>query len=262
MARSGVGATAAWAAINGIISAMTTPPLPEPVAAGLAPRPVRRWRRRLFQVYLLAAMVGFAILFVLATNLPYLPVDLTITHAVQSYHARWFLSLMQWISWPGFSPQTSVITGALCLLVFATGLRWEAVCAAVAGVGGAGLGTVIKFIVQRPRPGADLVSVVEQLNSYSFPSGHVLFYTAFFGFLFYLTYTLFKRAAWRALVLALLGLLVALVGVSRIELGQHWFSDVLAAYLLGSVWLALSVQVYQWGKGRFFVRHAAQSTPP
>jgi membrane-associated phospholipid phosphatase len=233
---------------------VTTPSVPEPVAAELAPRPVHRWRTRLFQLYLVVAMAGFLLLFGLATNLPYLPIDVVITLAVQRFGAPWFTLLMRVISWPGFAPQTFVVTGMLCLALFAAGLRWEAVCALVAAVGPAVVGTGIKFIIHRPRPDAGLVRVFEQLNSYSFPSGHVLFYTAFFGFLFYLFYILFKRSLWRAVVLTLLGLFIALVGVSRIDLGQHWFSDVLAAYLFGSLWLAVSVYVYQWGKDRYFVR--------
>jgi membrane-associated phospholipid phosphatase len=47
--------------------------------------------------------------------------------------------------------------------------------------------------------------------------------------------------------------MVALIGLSRIYVGQHWASDVLAAYLLGSVWLSLSILFYRWGKPRFFI---------
>jgi membrane-associated phospholipid phosphatase len=51
--------------------------------------------------------------------------------------------------------------------------------------------------------------------------------------------------------------MVALIGVSRIYEGQHWASDVLAAYLLGGVWLAMSVYVYRRGKPRWFVPRSA-----
>jgi undecaprenyl-diphosphatase len=243
---------------------MTLPPVPEPVAEELAPRPAHRWRARLFRLYLLAAMLGFLVLLALATNLPYLPIDVVVTHAVQRIQAPWFTALMRVISWPGFEPQSLVVSGLICLALWAAGLRWESVCALLAAVAPAAVGTGIKFLVQRPRPAASLVQVFEQLNSFSFPSGHVLFYTAFFGFLIYLLYSLFKRSWWRALALALLGVFVALVGVSRIDLGQHWFSDVLAAYLFGSLWLALSVYVYQWGKARFRVagRHSAERAAP
>jgi undecaprenyl-diphosphatase len=52
--------------------------------------------------------------------------------------------------------------------------------------------------------------------------------------------------------LVFLALLIALVGISRVYLGEHWPSDVFGAYLLGSLWLTLTVYVYRWGKPRFF----------
>jgi undecaprenyl-diphosphatase len=67
-----------------------------------------------------------------------------------------------------------------------------------------------------------------------------------------LTFTLFNRSLARTLLLALLSVFIGLVGVSRIYLGQHWASDVLGAYLLGSLILAGVIFLYQWGKRRFF----------
>jgi undecaprenyl-diphosphatase len=53
-----------------------------------------------------------------------------------------------------------------------------------------------------------------------------------------------------------------MMGLSRIYQGQHWFSDVMGAYLLGSLWLALTIWIYRWGKPRFFVHQpVAPETP-
>ena len=114
------------------------------------------------------------------------------------------------------------------------------------------VGSLIKLLVTRPRPSADLVHVFWPLSTSSFPSGHVLLATAFYGFLGFLLYTLLKPSWYRVLGLCVIGLIVILMGPSRIYLGQHWFSDVLGAYVLGSLWLALSVRVYRWGEPRFF----------
>jgi undecaprenyl-diphosphatase len=120
----------------------------------------------------------------------------------------------------------------------------------VAGPGASAVGTTIKLLVHRPRPDAELVHVARPLTGYSFPSGHVVFYTGFFGFLMYLILTLFPPSPWRAALLAVLGALILLVGPSRVVLGGHWPSDVGGGYLLGGLWLLVSIGLYRWGRAR------------
>jgi len=231
-------------------------------AEQIAPKPVRRWRARIFQGYLVVATIAFGVLFVLAGMFNYFAADLSATRAVQSLNLTWFTSLMWSISWIGYSPQMFVLVGAVAVILFVVGLRWEAVVVLVAAVGSSSLGQLIKIIVHRPRPGADLVTVVQQLSSYSFPSGHTLTYVAFFGFLIFLGYTLLKPSFVRGVLFVILGGMIALIGISRIYVGDHWASDVIGAYLLGSLWLVLSVYIYQWGKTRFFVRQPLAPEKP
>jgi membrane-associated phospholipid phosphatase len=231
-------------------------------AEQVASKPTRRWRAQVFQAYLVVATASFGILVVLASMFSYFSVDLSVTRAVQTINVAWFAILMVLVSFIGYTPQIYVLIAAVAVLLFIFGLRWEAVTALVAAVGGSGLGQVIKIVVHRPRPGADLVNVLQHLNSYSFPSGHVLTYTAFFGFLFFLGYTLLKPSFVRTVLLAILGSLVALIGFSRIYVGDHWASDVIGAYLLGSLWLVLSVYIYRWGKTRFFYQAALAPENP
>jgi membrane-associated phospholipid phosphatase len=63
-------------------------------------------------------------------------------------------------------------------------------------------------------------------------------------------------------LLVALSLLIALMGPSRIYLGQHWFSDVMGAYLFGSLWLALTIRFYRWGKRRYFVHQPVAPAAP
>lgn len=219
----------------------------------VAGQPTRSWRAWVFQGYVVAAVIGFTVLLILVSAIPSLPFDITITRAIQRLNVPGAAGLMAWVSYLGFAPQAYWLTGAIVLLLFALGLRWEAVTALIASPGGTTVGVLFKFVVHRPRPTPDIVNVVEQLSSYSFPSGHVLFYTAFFGYLFFLTFTLLRRSWLRVVLLILLGALIALVGPSRMYLGQHWFSDVLGGYLLGGLWLLVTVRIYRWGKPRFFV---------
>jgi undecaprenyl-diphosphatase len=231
-------------------------------AEQVSPRPVRRWRARVFQIYLVVATAAFGILVVLASAFNYFAVDLSVTRFVQRINAAWFASFMEWVSFLGYAPQIYVLVVAILVLLFLIGLRWESGVAFMAAAGAGGLGQLVKIVVHRPRPGANLVNVLQQLNSYSFPSGHVLAYTAFFGFLFFLGYTLLKPSFVRAVLLAILGILVALIGISRIYVGDHWASDAIGAYLLGSLWLALCVSIYRWGKTRIFVRQPLAPDEP
>lgn len=210
----------------------------------------------------MGALVVFLVLAVLAHSIAYFTLDVTITHRVQEFRAGWFDALMRALSWIGFAPQVTLVCLAVFVFLLAMGLKWETVVIFASAVGISVLGFGVKLLVDRPRPSADLVNVVSPLSDFSFPSGHVLFFTTFFGFLFFLAYTLLEHSSRRTLLLVLLGGMVALIGLSRIYAGQHWASDVLAAYLLGSIWLTLSVYLYSWGKPRFFVnRPVAKEIP-
>lgn len=222
-------------------------------APTIVPRPVRRYRGLLFQGYVVAATIAFGVLFVYARTVAYFAFDLNLTHWLQGFHPFWFDALMRFVTGLGNSPLAEILSGLIILLVFVIGLRWEAVVFSFAAAGVGALGALIKLIVHRPRPGATLVHVFAQLNDSSFPSGHVLLFTAFLGFLFFLIYTLVPHSTRRTLGLALFGALIALVGVSRVYLGAHWPSDVLGAYVLGSLWLTSTIYLYGWGKPRFFV---------
>ena len=192
-----------------------------------APAPVRRYRAVLFQVTLVVVAGAFAGLTFLVKTTPSFAIDLQITRAIQLLHFPYFAFLMNLVSWPGFSPQSMIIAGLIVLLIYGFGLHWEAVMALIAAVFSTAINLLVKDLIQRPRPTAITVNVVDLLNSYSFPSGHVMFYLGFFGFIGFLAFSLLKPSLKRSLLLVLSGGLVALIGASRIYLGEHWASDVL-----------------------------------
>lgn len=213
---------------------------------------VRNYRAWIFQLYVLVALVAFSLLAFVADVSEYTEADLEISRALQGGLPAWARGLMQAISWPGYAPQVIFVIGGAVILLGIAGLRWEVFCVVCAAVIEGGLNYIVKVAIRRPRPPEDLINVMNILNSYSFPSGHVMFYTAFFGFLLFLVY-IFVRTRWQRYLLMLpLALMIGLVGVSRMYLGEHWASDVLAGYLLGSLALSLAIAIYRWGKSRLF----------
>jgi membrane-associated phospholipid phosphatase len=100
---------------------------------------------------------------------------------------------------------------------------------------------LMKFAFHRARPTFDHPLLV--LTSYSFPSGHVAGATLFYGFLAALLAS--RCAQWRHRLLLVLAasLLIALVALSRMYLGAHYLSDVLAAFAEGAAWLTWCLMV-------------------
>jgi membrane-associated phospholipid phosphatase len=96
-----------------------------------------------------------------------------------------------------------------------------------------------KALVHRERPHP--LHPILVLTDYSFPSGHVLAATLFYGWLgIYAAYHI-RSTRWRAAALAACGGVIALVAVSRMYLEVHYLSDVMAGALLGTAWIAMSI---------------------
>jgi membrane-associated phospholipid phosphatase len=102
---------------------------------------------------------------------------------------------------------------------------------------GLALGPVLKVVVARPRPA--LSEHVVFVDSWSYPSGHSLNSMVVLGLLTVLAMRARPGWLWRAPLAALGTFLVLVVGFSRVYLGVHWPSDVLAGWLIGILWLAI-----------------------
>lgn len=102
------------------------------------------------------------------------------------------------------------------------------------------LNQFLKIIFQRPRPVE--YKMIEELG-YSFPSGHSMVSFAFYGFLIYLIYQYVKNKYLKWFLIFILGVLIFLIGISRIYLGVHYTSDVLAGFLVSFYYLTLYIEV-------------------
>jgi membrane-associated phospholipid phosphatase len=216
-----------------------------------APVKVRNRRLELIKAGLIILTVAFAGLAFFARMTPYFSIDLAITRSIQQINVPGFSQFMYSISYIGFTPQVLLFIAAISGFVYLSGLRWEGIVAVINALSVTAVGLGLKLIVHRPRPGVDLVHVVTHLSDYSFPSGHVLLYTSFFGYIFFVAYVLLKKTLLRYSILTVCAALVLFIGPSRMYLGAHWASDVTGAYIFGLIWLVLTIFFYQYGKKRF-----------
>lgn len=111
----------------------------------------------------------------------------------------------------------------------------------------------LKEVYQRPRP---ILPHLAEASGYSFPSGHALGAMVIFGSLFIIAWQRLPKSALKNGLLGLLATLIVLVGVSRIYLGVHYPSDVLAGFLVGYAILNLGFPTYD--KWRFQLRFTSK----
>lgn len=123
-------------------------------------------------------------------------------------------------------------------VLFFTWKRWwpSLVILIVAVPGGMLLNEWVKILVQRPRP--FLEGTFVDWSGYSFASGHTIGATLLYGQLALFIVPAIKSRHWQRLIVLAAALLILLVGFSRIALGAHYLTDVLAAIFFGIVWLA------------------------
>ena len=145
----------------------------------------------------------------------------------------------------GLGDQKVVMPVALAGLLALVGLRrWRAAAYLLIATAGAAVfvGGIKRFI-QRPRP----ISIYDGMAEYSFPSGHACMSVVLYGFLaFLLAYG--APAAWRRGIAFGTLVLIGLISFSRVYLGAHWLSDVIAGLAFGSAWLAFLTIAYLRGQ--------------
>lgn len=96
------------------------------------------------------------------------------------------------------------------------------------------LNLILKQILQRPRPVEN--RIIDE-TGYSFPSGHSMVSMAFYGFVIYIIYKYIKNKYLKIGLITFLSVLIILIGISRIYLGVHYTSDVLAGFFISIPYL-------------------------
>ncbi|TMF49129.1 MAG: phosphatase PAP2 family protein [Chloroflexi bacterium] len=206
-------------------------------------------RGTIFLAFYLWLLSGAIMISLIARYTQFFPGDKTIARNLQRQRKPWIRQFMIAISEVGFPrigiPLTFSIAGIFWILRF----RLEAIFVLLTASSNI-LNTIVKHLIKRPRPTKELVTVARVINEPSFPSGHVMQYMNLFGLLDYLLATNWRSGRLRNILLTICTSLIILIGPSRIYLGAHWPSDVMAGYIYGGLWfgglMALYLRIKSW----------------
>jgi len=183
---------------------------------------------------------------------PLYELDGTVTNAMHEFaesHPLWveFMALISWV----FAP-TSLRVAALVLVIW---LVWRrraprpAVWVVVTMTLGGALSALLKQLVGRHRP--DLLEPVARATGYAFPSGHAANAALAAGvFLLVLLPLVHDHPGRRAALWVAATVMPLLTGLSRVALGVHWMSDVVAGWLLGVATVAVTTVAFQGWRTR------------
>jgi membrane-associated phospholipid phosphatase len=133
-----------------------------------------------------------------------------------------------------------LVIGALLAIIVFLRLRWRraALWLLTTIAGATVMDVTLKYAFHRPRPVPFFVTVP---HTYSFPSGHSLYSFCFYGVMAGLLAHRTQSRLLRILIWTCAGVLIALIGLSRIYLGVHYPSDVIAGYLAATLWVSTMI---------------------
>jgi len=172
-------------------------------------------------------------------------IDTSVSQFVQQFRSPMLDQVMIVISAFG---NLSIALASLIItagILIANKLKREAVfvsCIVFTGI----ITFVLKRVFDRPRPTADLVTLIDRYQNNSFPSGHTLSYIVFFGFLIFLMKQLTSLPQYWRMGVTVLAYFMCVVGpISRIYLGAHWLTDIIGGLLIGLLYLQQLIWYYK-----------------
>lgn len=159
---------------------------------------------------------------------------------ITGWRTGWLTILMKWITNLGSTVWVIGFILVITLLGFRFRKRFSVIALNLAVSGACILSELLKGTFHRPRPA---LPWLETAGGYSFPSGHALISLSLYGFLAYLVFRNMEwpRSCWRFILLFGLLLLPFLIGISRVYLGVHYPSDVLAGWAVAIGWVGTCI---------------------
>lgn len=195
----------------------------------------------------LIGLAVFALMAVLAAFYDRFPADVRIARAIQD------VDVPAWGGAAGFTNQAgntlwATVSAAVVLAGLGALACWRDAAYMFGAVAFRAANHLLKLIVDRPRPSADLVRVSEDASGTAFPSGHVVAAVTFYLLLFVIAFFAVRQPVLRTALQGLCLFMVLVVGTGRVYSGAHWPSDVLGGYLLSALFLAPVLRFYWRGR--------------
>jgi membrane-associated phospholipid phosphatase len=190
-------------------------------------------------ILFICALVAFTIIAYRIFKLQSQQFDFFVFDQLGSLVSPAMTRFMQFITF--FGNHTFLIPANVLLIVYFLFIkkhRWYSIKIPVVAIGGVSLMFLLKQLFNRPRP---LIPLLEPVSGLSFPSGHALMSVSFYGLLIYLAWENVYNRSWKWVITSILVLIILLIGFSRIYLRLHYFSDVMAGFAAGIIWLTLSL---------------------
>jgi len=176
--------------------------------------------------------------------------DVRFSNWLHVHAVRWVTTTLWLITTLHSSTMICIVALPLGLYLWKRRERFWVAVLWLSVYGGWALNKILKLIFHRTRP--QFSDTVQTLTSYSFPSGHTMAATVFYGALAMFFISRNKHWPARVIAAAFAIAMILLVAFSRVYLGAHYLSDVLAAMAEGFAWVALSLTAltYFWNRGR------------
>lgn len=171
---------------------------------------------------------------------------------IHNFETPYITRIMKFFTFIGSGSSINVLTIiTLIVLYFFFKHRSELLLFIVVLIGSYYLFRTLKLIFHRARP--DLHRLIE-IGGYSFPSGHATNAITVYGILTFLLWRHIPTRWGRKLLLIFSAIMIFMIGFSRIYLGVHYPSDVIAGYFAGGFWLVIAIWCFQFIKEKIYER--------
>jgi len=165
---------------------------------------------------------------------------------VNIFRTQWLTVLMRLVSLPGDGIIIPILLVVILAVLFYRKDKTFAYVLAIAPLVGEIIKSLLKNYYREPRPAFFGCSVLTKyMDQFSFPSGHTIFYTIFFGLIAYYCVKHFNDF-WVKIGLVVAIFLISTIGYSRVYLGAHWPIDVVGGYIIGGAILTIAIFAYEF----------------